>query len=753
MGFNLRIQVPRRVYHIGVYVGVLSVILLAWRLIGGAPDMVGRLALCTLFVSFTCFGTYLLYRSAFLVLEKVSTWILGAVVGISTMGIWLGIPIIFAQMTPLVSICMIVGAYVTLLLAVWYAVRTHEAPQIIERASTTPWLARDVFERTYLWVVLYIGVWATGMFSLIGRASTMSLTSPWQALPHLYTGTVAVAGVVLVGFFFSRFKTAIILCMIVLQSILMHAGLPASHQLPVGGDIWRHLGIVDYIGEGQPVNPVLFGPTATFDMVGPLVLPTVLLQPQQFAYGFVWGMLTLVEYTTPSLLHMVVRWGMPLLWAVAVPMLFFYLGMILFRSQRHALVISAATLLPFAFLSLGSMLLPVTIGYLCFFWALLLLLTALRYGTRVQWGLVGMSFLGLIFVYPLHAILFAVLTLCAVILHRFRSVPHQRIRQRILLGMVILALPLLSLLELISGQSTWSTSPDIVASGIQFVGEHSGWYIASDIRPHDILSGNILWNHVPSGAFTSTLFSTFRWHLMIISLGVYVCALGGWIRVLYKEQRTVWQVLAVLFALVWGSYIISWYLLEGDRQLVRRLDIAAATVLILFGWYGCTSGLQAVLGAYRHRTYSTWVLIPLMLVLWWGSMSAFALGPDTRFVSTDEYQIGAYVAEQDPVPTCIVADTWPLLTVEAATARTTIGGGFAMDAQYGQPERVRLYELALTAPSNTLWSEIAQVRPDADRCYLVLPLTDPGRVRSYIDTYGNPTLVGTFGVWQHPLPK
>jgi hypothetical protein len=138
--------------------------------------------------------------------------------------------------------------------------------------------------------------------------------------------------------------------------------------------------------------------------------------------------------------------------------------------------------------------------------------------------------------------------------------------------------------------------------------------------------------------------------------------------------------------------------------------------------------------------------------MWWGSMSALTLGPDMRVMSTDEYTVGAYIAQSiDERSTCVLADTWVLLAVEAASAQAVIGGNFAMDAQYGQPERVMLYELARNTPTSTLAESIREVY-DGESCMLVLPL-EVDRVSAYREAYGTPIIVGSYGVWRLELQK
>ena len=743
---------PARIAHIGWGLTGLGLILVALRLFEVFPP-IGAVGIGIYMTGMTTLMTCILYRVCFVQIDKVSSWVLGLLGAVGTVGIWMALPIVFATLTPFVALLMLVCGALLMSVVLVISTRQRHAPHVVERGRLFAWPAEDMIASHYLWFILYGGVWLVGALSLVGGASSAAIETPWQSLPLFYLIAVAVGGVLSVLIMFSNIKTSIILLGITLQSLLMHAYIPASHVLPAGGDIWRHIGIVEHILDGNPINPVLFGSTATVSSIGGIVLPTVFVQPQQYAYSVQWGGMVLSQVTTDIPLLLVSRWSIPILFATTVPVLLFYIGVLLFRSSRHGLVLAVLSLVPFALLSQGSLTLPVTIGFMYLLFGLFLLCSALRYGTQMQWLLVALTALGMLFVYPLHAVLYLWCVFVGGILFALHGDVHMTKRRVWLVIATAIGICVLPVVELAAGYSQVPENISLVQSAKQMVGELSGWYIASAIRPHDILSGNILYNHLPEASFVPYLFTNIRWPLMVIMIGVMMCALYGWWRAMYDETRMSWQLLAVLTATVWGGYLISWYVLDGERQLVRRLDMVCAVLLVWFAWYGCIRLLDVGIHTAVAKRRMTIVVLIVGMCMWWGSMSAFTLGPDMRVMSTDEYTVGSYIAPQieDDTRTCVLADTWVLLAVEAASAQAVIGGNFAMTAQYGQPERVALYDMARTAPTSTLVYDIAEVF-DGEACVLVLPLDAP-MIESYQQAFGVPTVVESFGVWRLELQK
>jgi len=74
--------------------------------------------------------------------------------------------------------------------------------------------------------------------------------------------------------------------------------------------------------------------------------------------------------------------------------------------------------------------------------------------------------------------------------------------------------------------------------------------------------------------------------------------------------------------------------------------------------------------------------------------ASYSLGPVSRAVSQDEVSAMSYVWEKTRFThrPCVVADTYPLLLLEANSAKKIIGGGLPIDENFSQPERVSLYE-------------------------------------------------------------
>ena len=53
-----------------------------------------------------------------------------------------------------------------------------------------------------------------------------------------------------------------------------------------------------------------------------------------------------------------------------------------------------------------------------------------------------------------------------------------------------------------------------------------------------------------------------------------------------SKMQLQWTILRYLFAVVAGGYVIGWFVLEGDRSFVRRLDAMFAFLILVFFLYG-----------------------------------------------------------------------------------------------------------------------------------------------------------------------
>ena len=135
--------------------------------------------------------------------------------------------------------------------------------------------------------------------------------------------------------------------------------------------------------------------------------------------------------------------------------------------------------------------------------------------------------------------------------------------------------------------------------------------------------------------------------------------------------------------------------------------------MLLF-FYGLTKIYQRFV--WKNKTWQ----ILAMLVLSLGITASYSLGPDTNTVNVGEYEAASYVwlQEQLSEKPCVLADTYPLLALEAVSAKQIIGGGFPIDADFGQPERVKSFEQMNIAINDNLLNQVGQLT-DADHCWFI----------------------------------
>ena len=116
-----------------------------------------------------------------------------------------------------------------------------------------------VFGGRWILAVLYGVLWLAGFWLLVGSRSDAALFSPWQAIhPYflpIFFGLTVLLGIML----FSRFRTSTLLFFIIAQSFLLHFYLPLSHELPWGGDVWRHVANEERLSQGEFIYPVAVG--------------------------------------------------------------------------------------------------------------------------------------------------------------------------------------------------------------------------------------------------------------------------------------------------------------------------------------------------------------------------------------------------------------------------------------------------------------------------------------------------------------
>jgi len=564
-----------------------------------------------------------------------------------------------------------------------------------------------LFKKSLLLPILYVILWLAGFYLLLISKSNTVLQSPWQTISEYYLPIFFVLTLLSGIFLFARYKIKMILFIFILQSILLHLYLPLSHQQPWGGDVWRHLAIESQIEEGRQILPVLVGPEAEWQEKVGVDVPKVFFSPQKYTYSQLWGTTVLLSQTLQADLITVNKWLVPILWSIVMPFILFRIGWLLFNSRRKGLWLTWLSFLAFPFQALGGLTLPVSLGYLTFFFVLMLWLQYLRDNYSGQKWLVVLFSILMLFGYSLHFILIWLIILFSYIL---KKIQHRGVG----IGLLFASFFILPVVELVSKLSHWPEKLNFLDNIYQLVGQFTGWFYASLIRPHDILSGNILFNHTPDYAFVTNIFTTWRWYLIpLMIIFILLFKYSVW-KIVWQKVNQGWGVLVWLVCLVWGGYFIDWYVLVGDRLLTRRLDLLLAFLWLLFVTYA----LHYILSKCKVKKLfvKISILLAIFILSWFGTMT-YASGPDMRVVSASEYLAAEMISNNHGG--CVLADTWTLLALEGLTAKDIVGGGFPINYQFGQSERVDLLEQFTIKPSLGLLDQAKELT-GAEACCLIL---------------------------------
>lgn len=581
-----------------------------------------------------------------------------------------------------------------------------------------PWFA--MFPRMGWLIWVFWMAYGAMLYFLLQNKSVDALTSPWQAIHPYVLPLFFCLSLTLGVIIFSKEKVKTILFLLVAYSFLIHSYLPLSHVLPWGGDVWRHIALETRLAAGEPIPPVLIGTEARFREMFGMSVPEALIIPNKYVYGHFWGLATVLHTTLGIDLITLNMWLVPILWSLVVPLACAHIGRRIFGSWRCGALFAWLLQLSFSFQVLGAITLPVSLGTIFFLFTLMLWLHYLEDRDPRQRNIVLFFALLMLFGYTVYTALiwFVIISSYSLLVTRYSSV---RMRHLSLFFLLIISVLFFPLIELAARTSHLPVVWDWMHQFKQLIGQFSGWYYASAIRPHDILSGNIFFNHTPADAFVSNIFTAWRWHVMPVMFFILIGSVIGWVKMIFNKEHTSIRLFGVLTATIVGGYMIGWFFLEGDRSFVRRLDPMMAFMLTAgFVYFVLRITYHISRTAYhisrsstdliRDTRYVMRNLQPILMLLFisffsWFAATAYASGPDMRVASQDEFQIASLLSDnlkQTELPYCILADTWTLLVLEGISGGRIVGGGFPIDSQFGQPERIQLLQEMRASPQKDI---------------------------------------------------
>lgn len=567
--------------------------------------------------------------------------------------------------------------------------------------------------------LVYIALLLTLWILMVNSTSREVLESPWTALHPWILPLFFVATLLLGLLLLSRTKSRTLLACIVLHSFVLHAYLPLSHEMPWGGDVWRMIGVEERLSAGEEQPPVLFGEQVEWQHVGGVSVPAVLTRPHKYIYGQLWGLSVLAEKLFSADMITVNRWLLPVLWSLLLPLFFYRIGCMLFRSQRYGLFFAGLSLVPFTFQALGGLTLATSLGFLTFCAAVMFWLAYREQHHPVAQWIVWAFAVLLLFGHPLYVLSFWGLLAISLLSRVFATLPRYG-RVAAWTGLLVVVPFGFPILELASGVNWVPAQLDWFHNLKQAVGQLSGWFFSEMIRPHDILPGNILFNHTPHIAFVPSLFLSWRWHMMlamaILGVGLIVAA---WQLIAQKEKDETWWILGTFALMIGGGYVISWYVLDGDRSFTRRMDPLLAWIFLLALLYACVTFFSRWQLGISTRGIRALLLLAVCFVSWTAT-TAYASGPDMRVVSSSEYTVAETLWSMNPRPQCVLGDTWMLLALEGVSHAELIAGGYPLGRQYAQPERLQVLDEVYLNPTTSTVARIDAAAPLGHVCTVAL---------------------------------
>ncbi|MFA5127534.1 MAG: hypothetical protein WC457_00845 [Patescibacteria group bacterium] len=622
--------------------------------------------------------------------------LLGALAGIFTLGSTCGVFLVLWQLE---SIQIFLAMILTGLAAEYLS-----GPKLqYQRELETGEPLVEIINGKY-YVVAFILLIIFGFITLARSAGGISALTPWEIISGRYIYIFYLAVLVLGGLIFSKLKTTALAGMLILISIMMFSYLPLSHKLFWGADGWRHLASIEQVVSGGRVVVTNFADSPNW---------VERINPGIFSYSQFWSLIAAGAKIFDADLIRLMAWFQPILAGIFFPILFYELALTLGFGRRQSLVFCWLGLLPFAIQAAGGFSLPVNLGFLFFLLFINLLLRRLKNPDARQLPiLIGALALSL-FGYALFVVLFGVLWLAVEIILRFKNKIENKKTFFIVISAAGFAL-IIPLLELVAGYAKFNGWPEMLSGVKSFIGNFSGYYLASGPRPHTIDTGNVFFNQIPSYAFVPNGFTEWRWWIVVVMVLMIIGAIFGAIKLLRDADWA--KKLIALFGLgIFIGYIISRYFLAGENLLSRRLDAVVAVIILIFLFTAI-------------EKFFTKNLFVSILIIFFGSIAitaSYSLGPYSRAVSVDEYEAAKFVWSQTSGESkyCVVGDTYPLLALEAISQKKIIGGGFPIDQNFGQSELVKIYEEIIYS-SHII--DLSQYRSKvleltgADDCYLII---------------------------------
>ncbi len=580
-------------------------------------------------------------------------------------------------------------------------------------------LPADNFIQINKYLIIFLPlVIVMGLVLLIKSRTGEYILTPWQVIPKMYVYLFLLATFVVVSLIFSRLKSEFILLILIIYSLALHAYLPFVYQTGFGGDKWRHLASERYLLQEKIYSPALLGEPIRWMEIGPIRLPEVLVAGNKTSYGNMWAITIALSKFLSVDVFWVDYWLGFVLWSLFLPVLMYLWGGLVYNNRHFRLLLAFLPSMFYIMQAFGAITIPVAFGSLFFYFVFYLWMRFYLTGDKLVRNFALFLSALMYFGYILNFLLIIEIAAAVLLLQK---ISNRKAKMIVAVVLVIVFSATIPLLEAVMGyggfKPTLFSWRGIVNGLADAFGSLTG-LIAFIPRPIHIDQGNWLYNQTRSTQSSASLLSLSVLPFIFTTL-VWGIILLGVEKLRHLPDKRVGKFVGVGLVVLLVNYIWSWYFMTGNHILARRLDLIIVFVLNIFFALGVFYLLENTLFKvrWRHKVFA--LLIGLSII----TVSTYTSGPFLEVVTQDEVEAARYVwqnIDKSSGKFCVVANTWPLLAVEAESARAIVGGGFPVYLEYAQPERVKIFEGMLRFPLQKPWLKQAQQITGANECWYMV---------------------------------
>ncbi len=682
------------------------------------------------FLNFICFLVYFFLNSFWLGkilscfgFEKEIRFIFGLFLLIFLIAFGMAGPIILYKVTPVYLFGLLL--FLSLVISLWAKkVKLRES----ETESLTLGESEPTFKIPQFVYGLLLIVCFFAIFLLVYSRTGEYIRTPWEVIHPLYLYCWLAIIFILGLLVFTGINLKKYLLIVILVSLLFHAYLLIPYQMGFGGDKWRHLGAEKWLMEGKVYTPALFGEEVSYKEIGPFKIPEVFIVGNKTSYANMWGLVIALSWLSGVDIFWIDLILGLLLFSVFFPFLLLKIGGFICRKKEFLLLLIFGSFLFYPLQAYGGITIPMTFALLPFLFALIFLIKYLsdpsppeqagrERGERLFFTL--LFFIPLLYLnYVLYLVLFLEMLLLAIVFKNIGLGMRKRIYLPLFVFCFVLLLLFIPLLET-SDQLSWFKYP--FPSKTEIIGAFKNFPIrllfsqAIFPRAYQYEQDNWLYAVTEEGLSRSAILRVLPWAFVLTPF-VWFLAILGIIRYKKLDNPKVGVIFILMLLVIFANQLTAAYFMEGNHIFTKRLVVFNSFLFLFPLAWGVYQ--LSLIRFFNRRVIISFLVLSLTLV----AVTVYVSGPKFQIVTADEFRAAEHVwgeMKNKPGPNyCVLANTWPLLALEAVSSRQITTGDFPYYYEYRQPERVQLFDNMNRNPSIRYLEKSLEIT-GATECYFM----------------------------------